>query len=387
MPVTAKRDYYDILGVEKGATPEQIKKAWRAAALKHHPDRNKENKDAAEERFKEAAEAYEVLSDDSKRQMYDQYGPDGLKGNGYRTHDFHHMDLREIFDMFGIGDMFGFNGGGGARREDFGQDLETEIEISLEEVATGVEKEIIYTREELCERCSGQGAEPGTKVEQCATCGGYGQVEQTSGFGFFVSRVLTPCPKCRGKGKIIHTPCKECKGTGRQKTKRHLTVNIPQGMHDEQVLRIRGEGEPGKRGHCGDLHCIVRVKAHPFLFRQGNDLIMNLPISFTQAAMGDTIEIPTLGQNKVNLEIKPGTQPGDALRLRSQGLPDLRTKRLGDMIVRLIVEIPKKLSEQQKDLLRQFSEIENRSQDAMPNTCSFWDKIKHYFSGQGTSRT
>jgi molecular chaperone DnaJ len=382
MPVTEKRDYYEVLGVEKNATPDQIKKAWRAAALKYHPDRNKTDKKAAEEKFKEAAEAYEVLSDEKKRQRYDQFGHEGLRGSngGYQTHDFHHMNLNEIFDMFGLGDMFGFSGGG--MREDYGQDLQTEIEITLEEVATGVEKEIVFNREEACDHCHGEGAEPGTKVERCAACGGYGQVEQTSGFGFFVSRVLVTCPKCHGKGKIIHTNCKECKGSGKQMKKRHLTVTIPEGMQDGQVLRIRGEGEPGARGHRGDLHCVVQVKPHPFLLRQGNDLIMDLPISFTQAAMGDKIEIPTLISGKINIDIQAGSQPGDIIRKKGMGLPDLRTKRTGDLIIRLIVEIPKKLSEAQKELLRQFAKTENRSQEAMPGTCSFWDKIKSYFNNQ-----
>jgi molecular chaperone DnaJ len=380
MPVSSKRDYYDVLGVSKEATPEQIKKAWREAALKHHPDRNKENKKASEEKFKEAAEAYEILSDQQKRQMYDQYGHEGLRNQGAGTHDFHHMDLREIFDMFGLGDMFGGRGGG--YQEDYGQDLQTEIEITLEEAGAGVEKEIIFNREEVCERCNGSGAEPGTKTDRCATCGGYGQVEQTSGFGFFVSRVVTACPKCRGTGKIISTPCKECRSSGRVEKKRHLTVNIPAGMHDGQVLRVRGEGEPGSKGQRGDLHCLVRVKPHPFLMRHGNDLVMDLPISFTQAALGCSIEIPTLTKKNVPLEIPHGAQPGDFIRLKGMGMPDLRSKKNGDMIVRMLVEIPKKLSEQQKKILEQFAATEKRSHDVMPSTCSFWDKIKQYFSTQ-----
>jgi molecular chaperone DnaJ len=384
--VTVKRDYYEILGIEKNANADEIKKAWRAAAMQHHPDRNKENKDVAEEKFKEAAEAYEVISDEKKRQMYDQYGHDGPKGHGYRTHDFHHMDLNEIFDMFGIGDIFGGGGGrrGGARQEDFGQDLEAEIEITLEEVASGVEKEIVYTRDEFCEHCGGEGAEPGTDSKPCITCGGYGQVEQQSGFGFFVSRIRKTCPKCQGRGKIIKTPCSKCKGSGRQKAKRNLTVNIPKGIHDGQALKVRGEGEPGKRGSCGDLHCVVSVKPHPYLLRQNNDLIMDLPISFWQAALGNIIEIPTLGNEKANLDVKAGTQPGDIMRLRGQGIPDLRNNRPGDFIVRLTVEIPKKLSYEQKELLQQFSKTDYKHHEAMPHMHGFWDKLKKYFSGQNS---
>jgi molecular chaperone DnaJ len=388
MPVSSKRDYYEVLGVSKDATPEQIKKAWREAALKHHPDRNKENKKAAEEKFKEAAEAYEILSDDQKRQMYDQYGHEGMRNHGGAgMHDFNHMDLREIFDMFGLGDMFGGRGGGFGQQEDYGQDLQTEIEVTLEEVATGVEKEIIFSREEICERCHGSGAEPGTKTDKCTTCGGYGQVEQTSGFGFFVSRVVTACPKCRGMGKIISTPCKECKSSGRVTKKRHLTVSIPDGMHDGQVLRVRGEGEPGDKGRRGDLHVLVRVKPHPFLMRHGNDLVMDLPISFTQAALGCTIEVPTLSKKNVSVEIPNGTQSGDLIRLKNMGLPDLRSKRHGELIIRAMVEIPKKLSDHQRKLLEQFAETEKRNQDAMPSSYSFWDKIKQYFSVQNNTKS
>ncbi len=379
MAVSTKRDFYEILGVAKDATPEQIKKAWREAALKHHPDRNKgEEKKAAEVKFKEAAEAYEVLSDPEKRDMYDRYGPEGLRGHGVATHDFRHMDFREIFDMFGLGDIFG---GGFQRDEEYGQDLQTEIEVTLEEVATGVEREISFHREEICEKCEGSGAEPGTPKHQCKTCGGYGQVEQTSGFGFFVSRVVTACPKCNGRGIIITTNCKECRGHGRVTRKKKVTVTVPAGIQDGQVMRLRGEGEPGRQGRRGDLHCIVRIAQHPFLFRQGNDLIMDLPISFTQAALGDKIEIPALGKKNVPLEIGKGVQPGDYVRMKGMGLPDIRSKRPGDLIVRMIVEIPKKLSEDQEKLLREFSKTENRSKEAMPHTNSFWEKIKQYFSG------
>ncbi|MFA5863397.1 MAG: molecular chaperone DnaJ [Phycisphaerae bacterium] len=381
--MTSKKDFYEILGVGRDSTPEQIKKAWREAALKHHPDRAKDNKKAAETKFKEAAEAYEVLSDPEKRQLYDTYGPEGLRGHGVNTHDFRHMDLREIFDMFGLGDMFG---GGFGRERETGQDLQTEITIAMEDAATGVEKEISFNREEICEKCEGSGAEHGTPKHQCRTCGGYGQVEQTTGFGFFVSRVVTACPKCNGKGVIITTPCKDCRGKGRVMRKNQVTVTIPEGIHDGQVLRLRGEGEPGMRGHRGDLHCLIHIKTHPFLFRQGNDLIMDLPISFTQAALGDKIEIPTLLKKGVPLEMHPGVQPGETIRLKGMGMPDLRSKRSGDLIVRLIVEIPKKLSDEQAHLLREFAKMEKQSDDMMPHTSGFWEKIKQYFSTQGSDK-
>jgi molecular chaperone DnaJ len=385
MPVTAgKRDYYEVLGLSRTATPDQIKKAWREAALKHHPDRNKDNKKDAEVRFKEAAEAYEILSDPEKRRMYDAYGPEGLRGRGVATHDFRHMDLREIFDLFGLGDMFGM--GGFQNGDDYGQDLQAEIQITLEEVKTGVEKELSFSREELCERCDGSGAEPGTPKSQCKTCGGYGQVEQTSGIGFFVSRVITACPKCHGRGIHITTPCKECRGSGRTMQKKRVPVSVPAGIHDGQALRLRGEGEPGQRGHRGDLHCIVRIRPHPFFFRQGNDLIMDLPISFTQATLGDRLDIPTLGNQQVPLEITRGAQPGDLVRLKGMGLPELRSRRIGDLIVRLIVEIPRKMSAEQERLLREFAQTEHRNKEYMPNASGFWDKIRQYFSGQGTGK-
>lgn len=385
MPVSAnKKDYYDVLGVAKDATPDQIKKAWREAAMKHHPDRNKENKKEAETRFKEAAEAYEVLSDPERRRMYDTYGHEGLRGRGAAPHDFRHMDLREIFDMFGLGDMFGM--GGFQNADDYGQDLQTEIQITLEEVQTGTEKEISFNREETCPRCKGESAEPGTPRHPCKTCGGYGQVEQTTGFGFFVSRVVTACPKCNGRGVQIATPCKECRGHGRTVQKRNVTVTIPAGIHDGQVLRMRGEGEPGRRGSRGDLHCLVRVLPHPFLARQGNDLIMDLPIGVTQAALGDQVKVPTLTKKEITVDIPRGTQPGDLVRMRGMGLPDLRSRRAGDLIFRLLVEIPKKLSAEQERLLQEFAKTENRSKESMPHTNGFWEKIKQYFSGQGTSK-
>jgi molecular chaperone DnaJ len=378
MTVSMKKDFYEILGVARDATPEQIKKAWREAAMKFHPDRNKgEEKKAAEAKFKVAAEAYEVLSDPDKRETYDRYGEEGLRGHGVSTHDFRHMDFREIFDMFGIGDIFG---GGSQRDGDYGQDLQTQIAITLEEVGTGVEREISFSREEICEKCEGSGAEPGTPKHQCRTCGGYGQVEQQQGFGFFVSRVVTNCPKCNGRGIIITTNCKECRGHGRVMQKKKVTVTIPAGIQDGQVMRLRGEGEPGRQGHRGDLHCVVQVKQHPFLLRQGNDLIMDLPISFVQASLGDKIEIPTLGKKNVPLEISRGVQPGDYVRLKGMGVPDIRSKRPGDLIVRMIVEIPKKLTEEQIHLLQEYSKTENRNKEAMPNTNGFWEKIKQYFS-------
>jgi len=376
MPVAEKRDYYEVLGVSREASQEEIKSAWRKAALKHHPDRNKD-KQEAEKKFKEVAEAYEVLSDHEKRKMYDLYGPEGLRGAGVSVHDFRTMDLRDIFDMFGLGDMFGF---ASRHREDYGSDLRVQIDVTLAEVAHGVEREIEFRREEFCPRCRNSGAEPGTDVKRCPTCGGYGQVEQASGFGFFISRVVTDCPRCHGKGKLITTACKECRGSGRTMQGRKLKVSVPAGIQDGQVLRLRGEGEPGNTGHRGDLHCLVCVRPHPFLMRQGSDLILDLPISFTQAALGDKVQIPTLSKPEM-LEIPGGSQPDDLLRLKGKGLPGLRAHRKGDLIVRLLVEIPRKLSTEQEDLLRQFAQTEPRG-NSLPKTKSFWERIKSYLTNE-----
>ncbi len=377
MVVATEEDYYELLGVSRNASQEEIKKAWREAALKYHPDRNKD-KEQAEQMFKKVAEAYEVLSDPEKRRMYDAYGKDALKGHNVRMHDFSHMDFREIFDMFGLGDLFGFSS---SSSRDYGADLQIDIEITLEDVLTGTKKEIEFTREEICSVCRGTGGDPSEPHRNCPTCGGYGQVEQSRGFGFFVSRVVTQCPRCRGRGILISKQCSKCNGRGRVNQKKHLTVNIPAGVHDGQVLRLRGEGEPGANGHRGDLHCVIRIKQHPFLVRQGNNLIMELPISFTQAALGDKVEIPTLNDRQM-ITIPRGSQPGDIVRLKGMGLPDLRTHHRGDLIIRLLVEIPKKLSSKQQELLKQFAETENRTHEVMPTMSSFWDKIKQYFSNQ-----
>lgn len=371
MTVTSKRDYYEVLGVSPDASADEIKRAWRQAALKYHPDRN-ENTDA-EAKFKEAAEAYEVISDPEKRQRYDQFGHEGLKGGGVNIHDFGAMDFRDIFDMFGLGDLFGMG-----RRRTQGADLQAEVEITLEEVASGVDHELEFRRNDDCSSCRGSGAEPGTEVKTCPTCGGYGQVEQTSGLGFFVSRVVIACPACRGKGKSIVTPCRECRGAGRTLQTRKLTVSVPAGIQDGQILRLRGEGEPGGGDERGDLLCIMRIKKHPFFIRQGGDLILDLLIDFTQAALGATVEIPTISK-ATTLDIPRGSQPGDLLRLRGYGLPGIRSRQKGDLIVRLQIEIPKKLNAKQEDLLRQLAETVSTS-SAWPKTKSFWTKIKKYIT-------
>lgn len=367
----AKRDYYEVLGVSKDAAPDQIKKAYRRLAHKYHPDRNDDAD--AETKFKGAAEAYEVLADPAKRQRYDQFGHEGLRGAG--VHDFSHMGTDDIFSMFT--DIFG--GGGGGRRRGRGADLQTQIEISMFEVLTGTERSIEFAREDMCDTCSGSGAARGSQRKTCATCGGYGQVEQTGGLGSLFGRVITTCPLCQGRGSHVVTPCGDCRGSGRVLKERIVTAEIPAGIHDGQAIRVQGEGEPSADGTSrGDLHCYVRVTEHPFLKRHNNDVICEMPISFTQAALGATVEAPTL-EGKVEVKIPPGTQHGQIFRLSGMGLPDLRSRRRGHELVRVLVEIPRKLNKDQKTLLREFAETEDKS--VLPESTGFFDRLVNYISG------
>jgi molecular chaperone DnaJ len=375
MAVAQKRDYYEVLGLAREASPDEIKRAYRQAAMKYHPDRSSELPDA-EDRFKEAAEAYEALSDPEKRNRYDRFGHAGL--NGTAGHDFSHMRVDDIFSVFG--DIFGdiFEGQGGGRRANRGVDLQTEVVLTLSEVAKDVERSIEFTRNDFCERCAGKGAEPGTSVKTCSTCGGYGQVERTAGMGFFSTRVVTACPDCRGAGSTFSKACKECKGSGRTPKRRIVNVKVPAGVHDGQVVRLRGEGEPGDQGMSrGDLHCYIRVEPHPFLERHGNDLLCQVPLSFTQAALGAKIEVPTLA-GKAEVTIPPGTQHGELIRLTKAGLPDIRTRRAGDQLIRVLVEIPRRLNPQQQELLRNFAKTEDRN--VLPESRGFFEKMKEFLS-------
>ncbi len=373
MHVAQKRDYYEILGVSRDGSPDEIKRAYRKAAMKHHPDRSSDDPDA-ETKFKEASEAYEVLSNPDKRTRYDQFGHAGLSGTA--GHDFSRMRPDDIFSVFG--DIFGdfFGGGGGGRRASRGVDLQTEVTISLADVAHETERSIEFNRKDFCDRCGGKGAEPGSKVITCETCGGYGQVERTGGVGFFSTRVVTACPHCRGRGESFAKSCKECDGSGRTAKRRLVTIKIPAGIHDGQAIRLRGEGEPGEDGTSrGDLHCYVHVETHPFLQRHGNDMVCDLPISFTQAALGTKIDVPTL-KGKAEVVIPVGIQHGEMLRLHRMGLPDIRSGRVGDQIVRVLVEIPRKLNPKQQDLLREFALTEDKR--VLPECHSFIEKLKDF---------
>ncbi len=374
MVVAAQRDYYEILGVSRDAGPDEIKKAYRRAALKYHPDRNKNDPDA-EAKFKEAAQAYEVLSDPQKRQRYDRYGHEGLRGVG--VHDYSHMRVDDIFSMFD--DIFGGGIFGGDGRRGGGVDLEMEISLTLEEVAKGVEKTIEFDRQDFCEACSGSGSEPGSPKRNCATCGGYGQVEQSTGFGMIFGRVVTTCPACRGKGVLISSPCRKCRGSGRQRRHRVLVVRIPAGIGDGQGVRVAGEGELSENGGArGDLHVYVRIKPHPFFERHGQDLLCRVPISFTQAALGARIEVPSL-TGKLEVTIPPGTQHGQMFRLAGKGLRSLRSQRVGDEIVQVWIEVPKRLNKRQEQLLREYAATEDAS--VLPESKGFFEKVAEFFAG------
>ncbi len=370
---STKRDFYEVLGVTREASPEEIKKAYRRLAHKYHPDRNPDS--SAEGMFKEAAQAYEVLSDPQKRQRYDQFGHAGLGGAG--VHDYSHMNVEDIFSMFS--DIFG--GGGGRRRRSRGADLQTEVAVSLAEVARGTQRTIEFSRQDTCDECAGSGAAKGSQRRTCSTCGGYGQVEQTSGLGSIFGRVITTCPSCRGRGSTVVTPCAACRGSGRVMRHREVSVQVPPGIHDGQAIRVRGEGEPAEDGTGrGDLHCYVRVEPHPFFERHENSLICRMPISFTQAALGALVEVPTL-DGKAELRIPHGTQHGQVFRLKGQGLPDLRSGRKGDELVEVLVEIPSRLNREQETLLRDFARTEDKS--VLPESKGFFDKVRDYLSNLG----
>lgn len=373
----AKRDYYEVLGVGKGASADEIKRVYRRQAMKYHPDKNPDDK-KAEAKFKECAEAYEVLSDSTKRQRYDQYGHEGLRGAG--MHDFSRMNVEDIFSMFGFDDffngMFGGRGGRSGRRTGpaRGYDLETTVELTLGDVAGGTEKTIEFTRQDTCGECSGNGCAKGSSPGKCPTCGGTGQTAR--GGGLF--QMISTCRQCGGAGRIITNPCKKCRGTGKVPKKRTVNIKIPAGVHEGQGIRVAGEGEPGRGGGPrGDLYCYVRVKPHEFLQRDGNDLIAVVPISFTQAALGTTIDVPSINGTQ-GLKIPPGTQYGNIFRIKGQGLPDIRTHRTGDELVQVTIETPKRLNAEQQDLLRQFAKKENKR--VSPESTTFFEKLKNHFA-------
>ncbi|GAB4386517.1 MAG: molecular chaperone DnaJ [Phycisphaerales bacterium] len=384
MPTT--RDYYEILSVDRNADGDEIKRAYRRLAMKYHPDRNPGDPDA-EAKFKEAAEAYEVLSDEQKRRIYDQFGHEGLRGRGAASHDFSRMNVEDIFSMFN--DIFGGGFGGtgargrGGQRVARGYDLETEVSITLEDVLRGCQRDVEFTRMDICSTCGGDGAKPGTRPKTCETCGGHGKVQQAGLGGMF--RMVTTCPHCRGRGSVIVDRCPDCRGKGRVPKKRTLSVKIPPGIHHGQAVRVQGEGEPPPpevsprgEGMRGDLHVVVAVKPHELFVREDDHLMLEMPISFSQAALGAEVEVPTL-EGSQKLVIPKGTQFGRMFRLEGQGLPNLRTGRRGDLVVVARIEIPKKLTSRQERLLREFAETEDHH--VLPESHGFWDKIRSKLGG------
>jgi molecular chaperone DnaJ len=349
-------DYYELLGVRPNATLDEIKSAYRQLALKYHPDRNPGDK-LAEEEFKKVSEAYQVLSDPEKRRIYDLYGPEGL--NGFDLGGF--GGFEDIFSSFGdiFEDFFGLGRRGGrASRVQAGADLRHHITLTLEEVLQGVEKDITVERRVLCPRCDGQGLEPGTSVQTCATCGGRGQVSQNRG----VLRVFTTCPVCRGAGSLIPHPCEACGGSGANREERQMQVRIPPGVDTGTRLRLRGEGEAGRfGGPPGDLYLEVQVAPHPFLRRRGRDLLYQTDLSFVEAALGWTITVPTLNGD-VSLTIPPGTQSGEVFSLPGEGLPDLKTRKRGDLLVEVALRTPTNLTPHQEVLLKEFLTLDLREQ-------------------------
>jgi len=368
----AKRDYYEVLEVPRGASRDEIKKAYRKLAIKYHPDKNPGNK-SAEEKFKEATEAYEILADDKKRQAYDQFGFAGVEGMSGGAQDYSTVfrDFEDIFgDFGGFFDSFFGRGGRGSRRRPSGRssvqrgaDLRYDVEISFLDAVFGTQIEISFSRSEVCPACSGMGMEPGSSKKVCPTCGGTGQVRRSSGF----FSIATTCPTCHGEGEIIEKPCKTCGGTGLIRKNRRIKVKIPAGIENGKRISIPGQGDGGPNGGpAGDLYVYVHVKPHEYFERDGYDVYCAIPISITQAALGGEVLVPTLNSKRAKVKIPPGTQTGKMLRLRDEGIPNLHnSNRRGDMYIKLIVKVPEKISSKAKVLLKEFSSI--NGEDNSPN--------------------
>jgi molecular chaperone DnaJ len=355
--MSEKRDYYEVLGVERGASAEDLKKAYRKLALQYHPDRNPDDA-GAEAKFKEAAEAYDMLGDGQKRARYDQFGHAGVGMGGGGGGGF-------------FGDIFG--GGRRQRRGPApGRDLKIVLELTLEEIDSGVERTITIKRRETCDTCSGTGGKDGAKPVTCTTCKGAGRVQRQQGF----FAIASPCPTCRGAGTTIDDPCETCTGNGGVTRPTELTVNVPAGVEEGMRIRLAGEGDSGAPGAPrGDLYCVISEKEHTIFQRSGPDVLTEVPLSFRQLALGDKVEIPTL-RGSVEMNVPAGTQPGRVFRLRGQGMTQLERSTRGDQLVRVFVEVPTKLTDRQKELLREFDEIEGDKGESK----SLFEKITDYFA-------
>lgn len=373
----AKRDYYEVLGVKKTASAEEIKKAYRELAKKYHPDANKDNPDA-ESKFKEANEAYQVLSDDKKRVQYDSMGHAAFDGTGgFNASDFSGFGgFGDIFESFFGGGFGGGFGGSASRRSgpQRGTDLRYNLTISFEEAYFGTKKEIDVPKDERCPDCGGTGAEKGTSRKTCAHCGGSGQIKQqrSTAFGSFVN--VVPCPVCQGEGTIIESPCKECRGRGTVHKVKRLSVAIPEGIDNGQALTLAGEGEPGaKGGPPGDLYIYITVRPHKHLKREGADLYLDMPIPFALAALGGEIDVPTL-TGKIKYKVPEGTQTGTVFRMKDKGMKYIKTNRFGDLYVKVTVEVPKKLTGEQRSALEAYARHTSET--------SFYDRVKGDFGSR-----
>jgi len=382
----AKRDYYEILGISPNASSEDIKKAYRRLAVKYHPDKNRDNSKEAEEKFKEVSEAYKILSDGEKRKIYDQYGHAGLQadvgagGGGFTGSNFDPFTIfNEVFGQRsssggggGIFDNF-FGGRTGVREGQPGSDLQYSLEITFKEAAFGTEKEIQIPRYETCSNCRGNGVKPGSSPQTCPSCGGTGSIAVSQGF-FSMSRT---CTQCHGRGTVIKDPCKECRGSGRVRRTRRVKVKIPAGIDNGSHLRLTGQGEAGLRGGpAGDLYIAIRVKAHPIFKREGDTVICEIPITFTQAALGGEIRVPTLN-GRARLKVPSGTQTNKIFRLRKMGIPHLHSSGRGDQWVKVIIETPVNLSAEQKQLLKRLEEVGRGN--GQPKARDFFDKVRQIF--------
>ena len=371
----AKRDYYEVLGIDRGASPSDIKRAFKKLALKYHPDRNRDNRAAAGERFKEIAEAYEVLADEDKRVRYDRFGHEGLQGTGFRP-------FTSVEDVFGFPDLFssifdelGFGFGRRRARRRRGRDIEHEINLTFRETCFGANKTVEVARRERCGGCGGTGARPGSTPSRCTTCGGAGQVEQRTGF----FAVRTACPTCRGTGQVITHPCPECGGRGRTARRVSIDISIPPGVEDGVRLRVAGQGELGEEGlERGDLYCFIRVEPDGFFERRQNDLLCRVPVTYSQAVLGTEIDVPTIDGDTAKLRVPAGTQSGEILTLRGRGAVCMGGHGRGDAHCVVSIDVPRKLSARQRELLRELATVEEAQ--VSPARRSFFEKLKDFFT-------
>jgi molecular chaperone DnaJ len=369
--MSQQRDYYEILGVERSAANGEIASAYRRLAVKYHPDKNPGDQEAID-RFKEAAEAFEVLNDPDKRARYDRYGHAGLNGQ-FGAHHF--TDVEDIFSAFGdlFGDLFG---GRNRNRPRKGRDVRCDVTLTLKEAAHGVKKTVQFQRHDRCQKCDGSGAAAGSRRETCSYCRGQGRVIQSAG----IVRIQTTCPSCHGEGSVIKQPCTACRGSGQVLKKVVTEVEIPAGVDDEMRVRIAGQGEPSPNGGPpGDCYCFISVLPHPLFERDGRHLICRVPITYAQAALGTTLEVPTL-EGRGELVVPSGTQSGQVFRLTGKGMPDPRRRGLGDLIVQVLIEVPKKVSKEEETLLRNLAELENKH--VAPERKGFFDRLKQYFTAE-----